>query len=505
MTWTRCCQTDLAVEEQTGQERLTRDGMMTMMQHKAAKEPRMTMRIDTDYLVIGAGAMGMAFVDTLLSETDATAVVVDRYHRPGGHWTVAYPFVRLHQPSAAYGVNSRALGSDALDRVGWNAGLYELATNGEICAYYDAVMQQQFLPTGRVSYFPLCEYQGEQRFRSFSGDAYTVTVRRRVVDATYMNVVVPSMRPPPYHVEPGVRCVTPNKLPGMRDRHDHYTIIGAGKTAMDTCLWLLWHGIAPAELTWVRPRDAWLHDRANHQTRPEFAERMRTGIKIQNQAIAEATSIDDLFDRLASGGRLLRLDDNVRPTMYRCATASIAELEQLRRITDVVRLGRVRRIEPDRLVLDGGAIPTDLATLHVDCTADGAEKRPATPVFDGTQIRLQAVSRCQQVFGAALIAHVEAAYADDLVKNELCVPVPHPDSDVDWLRTALQTNRAYLRWAEDTALQDWLDQARLNMARYWGIALPGDPMARVKPLEQRRTATQALNAKLEDLLRSANR
>ncbi len=33
--------------------------------------------------------------------------IVDRNDQPGGHWTTAYPFVRLHQPSAYYGVNSR--------------------------------------------------------------------------------------------------------------------------------------------------------------------------------------------------------------------------------------------------------------------------------------------------------------------------------------------------------------------------------------------------------------
>ena len=38
-------------------------------------------------------------------------------------------------------------------------------------------MQQQLLPTGRVSYFPMCEYQGEQRFRSFSGDNHDMQVR----------------------------------------------------------------------------------------------------------------------------------------------------------------------------------------------------------------------------------------------------------------------------------------------------------------------------------------
>jgi cation diffusion facilitator CzcD-associated flavoprotein CzcO len=102
----------------------------------------MTTRIEADYLIIGAGAMGMAFADTLVSETDASIVIVDRYHQPGGHWIKAYPFVRLHQPSVGYGVNSRPLGNDTIDRVGWNAGLYELASCGEVCAYFDQVMQQ---------------------------------------------------------------------------------------------------------------------------------------------------------------------------------------------------------------------------------------------------------------------------------------------------------------------------------------------------------------------------
>jgi hypothetical protein len=84
--------------------------------------------IDTDYVVLGAGAMGMAFTDVVLTETDATITLVDRQGRPGGHWNHAYPFVRLHQPSSFYGVDSRPLGGDAKDVVGWNAGLFELAT-----------------------------------------------------------------------------------------------------------------------------------------------------------------------------------------------------------------------------------------------------------------------------------------------------------------------------------------------------------------------------------------
>ena len=108
--------------------------------------------------------MGMAFADTLLAESDASVLIVDRYHQPGGHWTKSYPFVRLHQPSAFYGVNSVALGENRIDATGWNKGFYELAGKGEITAYFDRVMIQKFLTSGRVKYFPSCEYLGKGMF-----------------------------------------------------------------------------------------------------------------------------------------------------------------------------------------------------------------------------------------------------------------------------------------------------------------------------------------------------
>jgi hypothetical protein len=459
--------------------------------------------IETDYLVIGAGAMGMAFLDTLVSESDTTAVVVDRYHRPGGHWTMAYPFVRLHQPSAAYGVNSRQLGNDGIDLTGWNKGLYELATAGEVCAYFDAVMQQQLLPTGRVSYFPMSEYQGDRRFRTFAGDSYEVNVKRRVVDTTYMKVMVPFMRPAPYHVVPEVRCVPPNELPNIRQRYPRYAVVGAGKTAMDTCQWLLWHGIEPGDITWIRPRDAWLINRAIAQFGAEFSDLMAAGIRAQNQAIMEAISIDDLFERLVARERLLRLDDKVRPTMFRCAVVSPMECEQLRRVRNVVRLGHVQHIEPNKIVLESGTIPTDPKTLHIDCSAGGLETRPAVPVFQDSYITVQPVSRCQQVFSAAFIAHIEVAYSDDSIRNSLCAPIPHPETELDWLRTTLQTQRAYLQWSEHNDLQEWLDNARLNLVLYLSPKLPTDPTAREQARRQRRITVEAVNEKLERLLLSA--
>ncbi|MFV8315201.1 NAD(P)-binding protein [Mycobacterium sp. 23] len=458
--------------------------------------------LDTDYLVIGAGAMGMAFTDTVITESDARVVIVDRAHQPGGHWTTAYPFVRLHQPSAYYGVNSRALGNNTIDSVGWNQGLNELAPVGEVCAYFDAVMQQQFLPTGRVEYFPMSEYLGDGRFRTLAGAEFAVNVQRRIVDASYLRAIVPSMRPAPYAVAPGVDCIPPNDLPkyGTRER---YVVVGAGKTGMDVCLWLLRHGVDAGRLTWIKPRDSWLMDRATLQPGPSFIKRFRDNYGATLEAIEAATSIEDLFDRLEAAGTLLRLDPSVRPRMYRCATVSEQEFEQLRRIDDVVRMGHVQRIEPTAIVLDEGSITSSPSALYIDCTADGAPERPAVPVFDGDRMTLQAVRGCQQVFSAAFIAHVEFAYAGDTLKNELCPPIPHPDRDVDWLRLTHSDLRNFARWLDDPELTDWLSSARLNLLAELLPPLSHKPRLRDRVVSMFQKKLDTASEQLEKLLSDA--
>lgn len=418
--------------------------------------------IEADYLVVGAGAMGMAFTDTLITDSEASVVIIDRAHQPGGHWTTAYPFVRLHQPSTYYGVNSKSLGNNMIDEVGWNQGLHELATVGEVCSYFDAVMQHQFLPSGQVTYFPMSEYLGDGCFRTLAGGECAVTVQRRIVDATYLAAEVPSMRAAPYDVSPGIDCIAPNELPKFTTR-ERYVIVGAGKTGMDVCLWLLRNNVSPDRLTWIMPRDAWLLDRASIQPGPTFIKQFRASFAATLDAIGAAASIEDLFERLEAAGNLLRLDPSIRPAMYRCATVSSAELDQLRRIDDVVRMGHIQRIEPTAIVLDGGSITSSPSVLYIDCTADGAPKRPARNVFDNGLITLQSLRGCQQVFSAALTAHVETSYDEDAVKNELCVPVPHPDSDLDWLRLTGSDLRNQQRWLQDDDLRDWLRSARLNI------------------------------------------
>jgi hypothetical protein len=169
---------------------------------------------EVDYLIVGAGAAGMAVADELLTSSDARILMVDRRDKPGGHWNDAYPFVRLHQPSAFYGVNSKELGSRTKDAFGTNRGLYNLASGFEVLAYFDQVMQQRLLPSGRVQYFPMSHVIGDDQFESLlTGERFQVNVRKRVVDSSYWTFDIPSTRPPRYSVSAGARCVPPNVIP----------------------------------------------------------------------------------------------------------------------------------------------------------------------------------------------------------------------------------------------------------------------------------------------------
>ena len=422
----------------------------------------------TDYLVIGAGAVGLAFADTLLTETaDATITIVDRHGKPGGHWNDAYSFVALHQPSAFYGVNSLPLGAGIKDTHGVNAGLYELASGPEVAGYFDAVMRRKLLPSGRVRFLPMTDHLGDGRLRSLlSGDESRVEVRRKLVDATYYGTTVPSTHKPRYEVEPGVRLVTPNDLPHLARAADappsRYVIVGAGKTAMDVGVWLITSGVPAERITWVMPRDSWLLNRRNTQPGPEFFHDAIGGQAASFEAFAKAGSADDLFERLEAAGVMLRIDRDARPGMFHYATISEGEVELLRGIDDVVRMGHVRAIGRERMRLNGGerAVPAD--ALFVDCTASAVERRSSVPIFQPRRIVCQLVRAPQPAFSAALVAYVEAHGQDDEARNAMAGVVPFPDRPEDYPRTVLANLRNEAAWSRDQAMRSWIRSSRLD-------------------------------------------
>jgi hypothetical protein len=425
-------------------------------------------RIDTDYLIVGAGATGLAFADALIAASDADVVLVDRRHGPGGHWNDAYAFVQLHQPSAFYGVNSRVLGSDSIDSAGPNAGFYQRATAAEICDYYQRVLED-LLASGQVRFFGMSDYlnggpDGCRFLSRLTGEASTVRARRRVVDARYLETSIPATHIPSFSAEPGVRLIPVNDLVRLARPASEYTVIGAGKTAMDACIWLLDSSVPPEVIRWIRPRDAWLLDRAFQQPL-DLVTWLIEGVSLYLEAAAQAEDVNDLFGRLEACGQLVRLDPAVEPTMYRCATVSQDELSRLRRIENVVRLGRVVHIAADRIVLEEGSIPTDGGQVHVDCSAAGLRLAPGRPVFADGRITLQQIRACQPAFNAALVGYVEASRHDDAEKNLLCPPNPYPDTATDWITATCVAHRALAMWLGDTDLSAWMEGARLNAAR----------------------------------------
>jgi hypothetical protein len=424
--------------------------------------------ITTDYLVVGAGASGLAFIDALVAEADVEVVVVDRRGAAGGHWLDVYDFVRLHIPSAYYGVNSLALGEDRVDEVGENAGFYERATGGEVCAYF-AEAADRVARTGRVRFLTGHEHvergaDGELVRNLETGERHEVAVRRKVVDARYLEASVPATHAPSFEVSADAQVVPINDLPAAVRSASSLTVLGSGKTAVDACTWLLDNDVEPDRIRWIRPRDAWFHHRSAFQPLEQVGSIM-TGISLDAEAGAQATDIDDLCERLEASGRLFRIDPSCPATMYRGTMLSDHELRAVRQIEDVVRLGRVRRVEADRIVLEHGEVETGPDVLHVDCTALGLRDAPAVPVFQPDRIVLQQVRHNSPCFNAALAAYVEAHRDDDADKNRLCPPNPYPSSMDDWPRMVTRTWKAEQRWLREPDITGWVAASRLNLLR----------------------------------------
>lgn len=457
-------------------------------------------KLTTDYLIAGSGAVGMAFADVILSETDANVIIVDRYAKPGGHWNVAYPFVTLHQPSAYYGVSSVELSKGRKDEVGLNKGLNDLASGAEVSAYYDDVMRHQFLPTGRVQYFPMSNYDGEGRFtHTLSGDTYEVEAGK-IVDATWLKTSVPSTHTPNFKIDDGVQFMPLNDMPKLTKAPAGFVVIGGGKTGIDACLWLLENRVDPDKITWIVPRDAWLLDRQNTQPSEDFFEFTMGAQAGQFESIAQSTSIDDMFDRLENCGYFLRLDKNVRPKMFHGATISQMELAALQQIKNIVRMGRVSHVKKTEIVLDGGSLSTSPDHVHIDCSARAISNDVIKSIFDGNLITPQMVRSYQPVFSAAAIAHIEASYEDDAAKNRLCGVVPLPNHDTDFIRFTAAFMMNQYNWGQDSGMKDWLLGNRLDGFSKMVADVDRDDAGKMAILKRVRSHAMPAMGKLQEYL-----
>jgi len=434
-------------------------------------------QLETDYLIVGAGAVGLAFADTLIDEDpDCHITFVDKHAKPGGHWNDAYGFVSLHQPSATYGVNSMAFPSEHIDTHGPNKGLHALASGTEVLAYFEKVMNMKLLPSGRVAYYPLSEFTGRDEagfahFKSIlSGTETAIKVRRKLVDATFYQTSVPSTHKRPFAEIGDVRVAPPGDLPQLwkspNDLPEHYAILGAGKTAMDTAVWLIRAGVDPDHISWVRPRESWLWNRDYVQPGEDFIEdAMELQVAIMEQA-SEAEDGSDLMRRLAAKGYYLRIDEDVEPEMFHFAIISRGEIEILRKIKNVIRAGHVLSVEPGKMVLEQTLVDLPQNTLFIDCTASAVPfeaRGKKAPVFDGDTITLQPLLVPLVVYSAAVAAWLEAHYDDDDKRNAMAAPGPLTDTPATFPYAQFITMMNRGAWSQDKELSAWMQSSRLDL------------------------------------------
>jgi hypothetical protein len=420
------------------------------------QESAVTRLVRADYLVVGAGAAGMAFVDALLEHADVHVVLLDRRHGAGGHWLDAYPFVRLHQASQFYGVASAPLGG-GLQTTGPEAGLHQRAAASEVVLYYARVLERM-VASGKVTFHPNSEHLGGRHFASrLSGQRYVVPEGCRVVDARYLSPAIPASTPPPFGIANGVRVIPINDVVHLSDAPRQFVIVGSGKTATDAIVWLLENGVDPGAVCWVRPRDPWMLDRSVVQPDPVIYAGMVADVL---EAAHDAVAPDDLFLRIEERGVMLRIDRAVTPRMAKTPTLARWELDRLRSVENVVRRGHVRHVEPGRLVCAEGDATIDREAVVLHCAASGLQYPPLIPIWGSEAITLQSVAT-GPIFGAAITGYVEATREDDVEKNRLCLPQPYANTTADWPRLivwgargseALAREPDVHRWAHGTSL-----------------------------------------------------
>lgn len=434
--------------------------------------------LETDYLVVGAGAMGMAFTDALIDHADVHVTLVDRRHAAAGHWHDAYSFVQLHQASLFYGVPSTVLGGETVQQSGWEAGLQERAGRSEILAYYDDVLHHRFSATGRVSFLGGSEYHTDGSSHlvtsRVSGETTQVDVRCRVVDATYLSPTIPASTPPPFGVADDVSLVTINELTKLAETPKRFVIVGSGKTATDGIVWLLTNGVQPDHIDWVRPRDPWMLNRAVVQPDPVVALGLAADIMA---SAADSKSPDELFLRLEAAGVMLRIDTDVVPTMAKTPTLGAWELDLLRSVESVVRLGHIKHVTRHEMILENGSLPLAPGSLIVHCAASGLQYPPVVPIWRPDKIRLQMVRAGFPCFCAGLIGYVEAIREDDRERNRLCPPNTLPNTPADWAWMQVRGTVAARSYGAEPDIAAWANDCTLNPARL-------APMRRDDPLVQ---------------------
>ena len=227
------------------------------------------------------GAVGMAFVDTLLDESDAHITIVDRHGKPGGHWNRC---LLLRGAAPAVGLLRRQLhrvGKPAQGRQ--RAQRRPVRTGGRVrdqcvlrqghAAAVPAERPRQLPPYERV------HRRGADRLAPVRGANPGRRAQEDRLDSTAFCPRVPATHTPKFSIADGVRVVPPNVLPqlwmhrtGEQPAQQFCILAGPGSTVRTRPSGCCAAAAAPQSIQWVVPRDSLAPDRLHTQPGLEFFE-----------------------------------------------------------------------------------------------------------------------------------------------------------------------------------------------------------------------------------------
>eukprot|EP00931_Biecheleriopsis_adriatica_P102260 TRINITY_DN77252_c0_g1_i1.p1 TRINITY_DN77252_c0_g1~~TRINITY_DN77252_c0_g1_i1.p1 ORF type:complete len:571 (+),score=102.00 TRINITY_DN77252_c0_g1_i1:199-1713(+) len=280
-------------------------------------------------------------------------------------------------PPTPYGMNSKPL-----EKSPSKASF----SREEMLVYYQEVLQE-LIRTGRARFFAECSYESGL-IRSVYGKAWPVSAKK-LVEAYHSEG--PVERPKPLPKNAGV-CVVAPEDPSVLEGAPEYLVVGAGKVGMNSVFWLLENGIDPDMITWILPDPSsafWLREQMAPCSRPCTPRRPSKDLSADS---------------------------------FQCSSLTHGQIQELRRVTNVVRMGHVTGAEVSRLLLERGQVPLKPGAMVLDCT-EGLETAPkAVPIWQPGQLVLQTLAASGRAKSAALIAAVELQPGTDEEKNQLFKP-----------------------------------------------------------------------------------
>ena len=414
--------------------------------------------ITVDYIVVGAGASGIAFADTIVGNSDFSVAIVDVNSAPGGHWHSAHDYHQLDLPAARAGMNGLPFSDLCRADPGRHDNAPAHIQTSQVLDYYDRAMTDRLLASEQVQFFSDCYHLGAGLMQAIGWHTrLRFKARRKIVDATQCWHRVRERDEPRFTHDPDVLVITPNDLSPVWSvaphLHDKYCVLGAGIVAVETVGQLLRLGVAPDQICWVKPRDSWFLNRDTFSPR---------GWLNTLQAITETPQTHRLEKSLEKAGHLVRIFPDETPTKFHADVVSPPELAPLHAVTHIVRKGRVRSISSLGMILEDGVEPMPGRNLYIDCTANRIVARPRPEVFQSSAITLQMTQMASAAFSGSLIAAIELLNRSEQEKNRLSAPLSLPERSADIPMLFAESLRNQRAWFDEPELHDWLVQNRLG-------------------------------------------